>query len=302
MPDLFSSPLRASRALALRQDATSGRPATLDEQSRSVEVVASTEEPVWVMDWESWQPVREVLLMSGCRLPQAGRLVLLDAHSRCSVSNVLGSFRQLRIERNAAGAQLAGRMIFAGTPDVQPAWQKVVEGHLTDVSIGYEVRAFRELKAGETFEADGRVFEGPLRVVTDWALFELSLCPIGADPAAQVRATRAARTARAARNINPAGLAGRKERHMAETPKKRSLKERLRRLRKLLGLRAEPDAPEDEDKPEETREDAALVDADGNPVAPEELTDEELSEVIDAVEAVLDEAEAEEAARLGDDV
>lgn len=292
MPDALSRPLRASRALAVRQDAASGRPSTLDEETRSVEVVASTEEPVWVMDWETWKPVREVLLMSGCQLPAAGRLVLLDAHSRCSVSNVLGSFRELRIERGAAGAQLVGRMIFAGTPDVEPAWRKVAEGHLTDVSIGYEVRAALELRAGEIFEADGRVFEGPLRVATDWALFELSLCPIGADPAAQVR--------RDARTINRAGRRpGRKEKPMAEIPEKRSLKERLR---KLLGLRADPESGEDEDKTEGVREDAALVDADGKPVEPEDLTDEELAEVIDVVEEVLDKAEAEEAARLGDDV
>lgn len=297
MPDALSRPLRASRALAVRQDAASGRPATLDEETRSVEVVASTEEPVWVMDWETWQPVREVLLMSGCRLPQAGRLVLLDAHSRCSVSNVLGSFRELRIERGADGAQLVGRMVFAGTPDVESAWRKVAEGHLTDVSIGYEVRAARELRAGEIFEADGRTFEGPLRVATDWALFELSLCPIGADPAAQVRQARAGKSPR---NINRAGAApGRKEKPMADTPHKRSLKERLR---KLLGLRADPEPEDDKDAAAGAREEAGLVDADGNSVTPEELTDEELAQVIDEVADVLDEAEAEEAARLGDDV
>lgn len=305
MPDALSRPLRASRALAVRQDAASGRPATLDEETRSVEVVASTEEPVLVMDWETWQPVREVLLMSGCRLPQAGRLVLLDAHSRCSVSNVLGSFRELRIERGADGAQLVGRMVFAGTPDVESAWRKVAEGHLTDVSIGYEVRAARELRAGEIFEADGRTFEGPLRVATDWALFELSLCPIGADPSAQVRQ---ARSEKPPRNINRAGAApGRKEKPMADTPHKRSLKERLRKLRALLGLRADQEPEEDKDKSESAREDATLVDDQGNPVDLEDMSDAELADAIDAVEALLAEAKdeaddaAEEMAPAGSD-
>ena len=43
-----------------------GRPLTLDESARSVEVVASTQAPVTVFDFEEWQPIREVLLMSGC--------------------------------------------------------------------------------------------------------------------------------------------------------------------------------------------------------------------------------------------
>lgn len=285
MADNASRPRRASRALAVRQDAQSGRPATLNEDARSVEVTASTEDPVWVMDWETWQPVREVLLMSGCHLPEAGRLVLLDAHSRCSVANVLGSFRELRIERDAAGARLAGRMIFAATPDVEAAWRKVAEGHLTDVSIGYEVREMRTLREGETFEADGRVFEGPLRVATDWALFELSLCPIGADPAAQVRA---------ASNINAGAAPGRRKEKAVDETKKRSLREALRKLRELIGLREQPDKEEDkeEDKDAAAREDSALVDADGNPVDLDAMTEEELEATADEVKAILDEVEA----------
>lgn len=289
MPDDLARPMRASRALAVRQDAASGRPATLDEAARSVEVVASTEEPVWVMDWETWQPVREVLLMSGCNLPDAGRAVLLDAHSRCSVANVLGSFRDLRIERDPAGARLVGRMVFAATPDVEAAWQKVAAGHLTDVSIGYEVRACRNLREGETFAADGRVFEGPLRVATDWALLELSLCPIGADPAAQVRD---------ARNINAGAHPGRKEKTMPESPAKRSLKDRLRQL---LGLRAEPEK-EDEAKDEAAREDAILVDDEGKPVDLEAMSEEDLKETADAVAAILDEIDAAEDAAKAEDL
>lgn len=44
--------IRASRVLSLRMDATTGRLATLNEAERSVEVVASTEDPAVVMDWE----------------------------------------------------------------------------------------------------------------------------------------------------------------------------------------------------------------------------------------------------------
>jgi hypothetical protein len=38
----------------------------------------------------------------------------------------------------------------------------------------------------------GRTFTGPLRLVTRWTVKELSVCPIGADPAAKARAERQA--------------------------------------------------------------------------------------------------------------
>ncbi|MBW1712757.1 MAG: hypothetical protein JRJ59_06385 [Deltaproteobacteria bacterium] len=73
-----------------------GGPATLDEETRSVEVVAATEQPVEVYDWNRGL-VREVLLMAALEGPPE-QVPLLDAHSRFATNDLLGSARGFRIE------------------------------------------------------------------------------------------------------------------------------------------------------------------------------------------------------------
>ena len=79
---VIRTPYMASRSIHLRMDPATGKPSTLDEATRSVEVIAATEAPASVWDWERWEIVREVLLMSGCRIPPSGQTTLLDTHSR----------------------------------------------------------------------------------------------------------------------------------------------------------------------------------------------------------------------------
>lgn len=213
-PTAVRVPRHASRSLALRFDAA-GRPDSLDEATRSVGVIAATEAPAFVFDWERWDVVEEVLLMKGCRLPASGRAPLLDSHSRFSVGSVLGSFREMSV----AGGELPGRCFFSSAADVEPSWQKVREGHVTDVSIGYEINAYVWIEDGKTAVVEGRKFKGPLRVVTDWSLKELSLCPIGADENAKVRQKAAAAKTRPE--------AGRNEHEETDMPtKKRKARKR----------------------------------------------------------------------------
>lgn len=170
----------ASRSAPLRLRSA---PATVDEAARSVEFVAATEAPVPVWDWERWDTVPEVLLMSGVRMPEARQVPLLDSHEYIGVGSVLGSFRDFGTQ----GAELIGRAVFSGTEEGEKAFVKVREGHLTDVSVGYSVNAHVWIEDGRTVRVEGREFSGPLRVVTDWDVKEVSLCPIGADPAAKAR-------------------------------------------------------------------------------------------------------------------
>lgn len=161
-----------------------GGPASVDEASRSVEFVAATDAPCEVWDSDEWDLVPEVLLMDGCRLPGNGQVPLLDSHSWYRVGDVLGSFREFRVE----GGSLLGRACFSAVAAGEEAWVKVREGHLTDVSVGYSVESFVWIEAGKTAEVNGREFSGPLRVATEWRLYEVSVCPVGADPAAKARA------------------------------------------------------------------------------------------------------------------
>jgi hypothetical protein len=172
-----------TRSLTLRLS-SDGAPLTLDIESRSLDVIAATENRVRVFDYERWEPIDEVLLVSGAKLPGNRQVPLLDTHSRYSVAEVIGSCRNLRTE----AAELVGRIHFANTPETESAWAKTRDGHLTDVSVGYAINKAVWIPDGESAVVDGRSFEGPLRVVTEWTLKELSLCPIGADAAAKARA------------------------------------------------------------------------------------------------------------------
>lgn len=262
-----------------------GRPLTLDESARSVEVVASTQAPVTVFDFEEWQPIREVLLMSGCQIPESGRVPLLDCHSREHAGDIVGSFDHIRVEDGPQGPQLVGRAVFSATPDGEAPFRKVVEGHLTDVSVGYDVIAYQRIRAGEVAVIEGVTYEGPLRVTTQWRLLELSCVPIGADSFAKMRS--------AINNLQPARK-GKKERVMSKESGQHERGKIAARLRALLGLREDP---EEQPAPEDEPRQAVVTDGSGTTVEPEQLDDAELDQLVDDLGALLDEAEAEQDGR-----
>lgn len=262
-----------------------GRPLTLDESARSVEVVASTQAPVTVFDFEEWQPIREVLLMSGCQIPESGRVPLLDCHSREHAGDIVGSFDHIRVEDGPQGPQLVGRAVFSATPDGEAPFRKVVEGHLTDVSVGYDVIAYQRIRAGEVAVIEGVTYEGPLRVTTQWRLLELSCVPIGADSFAKMRS--------AINNLQPARK-GKKERVMSKESGQHERGKIAAKLRALLGLREDP---EEQPAPEDEPRQAVVTDGSGTTVEPEQLDDAELDQLVDDLGALLDEAEAEQEGR-----
>jgi phage head maturation protease len=174
--------MRISRRAASNK--TDRAPSSLDKASKSVELIATTDAPVKMWDWDRADFYTEILSMGGLSLPFNAQVPLIDSHDRRTVDNVFGSFSDFRIEDNA---RLVGRAYFSDAPRAKEAFQKVREGHLTDFSIGYEVLEAQELSAGQKETFSGRTYEGPCRVATKWALKELSICPIGADPAAKAR-------------------------------------------------------------------------------------------------------------------
>ncbi len=160
---------------------------SLDESSRSIECVMCTETPVRMIDWYREEYFDEVLLAEGARMPS--QLPLLDNHSRYSSESVIGSVRNIRRE----GDKWIGRAYFMDNDDnVEKIWQRVRQGHLKDVSIGYQYeRSFVEIRKGEKAVVGGRTFEATedrkKRVVTEWLGKELSTTPIGADQLAKMR-------------------------------------------------------------------------------------------------------------------
>lgn len=170
-----------TRQFALRRD-TDGRPSTFDREARSVEVVATTESPVPVYDWEEGT-IGEVLLMSGLKLPQGRQVPLQDTHDRWSVQSTLGSARNLRVDGDA----LIATVVFSSVAEAEDAMTKVEEGHITDFSVGWRQHKAVRIPKGESRIIAGREFKGPLKVVTSWSIKELSIVPIGADERAKAR-------------------------------------------------------------------------------------------------------------------
>lgn len=167
-----------SRTLCLRAD-------TIDEEARSVEAVLTTGRRALVYDWSTLRLIEEELVISGAKLPD--QVPMLESHMRWSLDTLVGSGRELRIE----GQQIVARLFFTdGDDQADKDWNKVRQGHLTDVSIGYRVWAFTDIKPYTNQVVNGTKYmagDRTLRITTKWALKEVSLVPIGADEAAKIR-------------------------------------------------------------------------------------------------------------------
>jgi hypothetical protein len=194
------------RTLSIRQDG----PSTINTENRSVEVIGATEDPVEVFDYERYAIVPEILLMSGCQIPTTRQVPLLDTHMRYESKDVLGSYRDMRIEDD----RMMGRSYFSKAAEAEGTWVRIQEGHLTDFSVGYRANESIWIPENEKQTVAGREFSGPLRVTTKWTPKELSVCPIGADQRAKARSY-----------INP--------------KKKENKMDELRKFLALLGMPAE---------------------------------------------------------------
>jgi len=199
-----------TRQFSLRRE-PDGRPSSLNREARTVEVIATTEDPVPVYDWE-YGTIGEVLLMSGLKLPATRQVPLQDTHDRYSVKATLGSARNLRVEGDAAAATVH----FSTVREAEDTMIKVEEGHITDFSVGWRQHKAVRIPKNESQVIGGREFKGPLRVVTSWAIKELSIVPIGADERAK------ARSASAYLNMEESNM-----------------KEKIRKLLESLGLKAD---------------------------------------------------------------
>lgn len=158
--------------------------------NEGIETVASTDAPVLVVDWQRWEMIREVLPMKYFSPPDGDKVPLLDSHSRFSVENIIGSAKNFRA---TATDLLVNTIVSESEKAVR---QKIEEGHIDSVSIGYHTYASHtvEIPRGQEVKIDGRAFRNdfedniPYVVRTKWDVKELSLVAIGANDAAKFRA------------------------------------------------------------------------------------------------------------------
>ncbi len=166
-----------TRQLSIRADST-------NRAQRSVTATLATADPVAVFDYRTGRVVLESLHIPGVEVKD--KVPMLTDHAR-SVPSTIGSASDF----DASADRLRGILRFAsGTLAGDEAWALVDQGHLDSVSVGYHVREFQELRAGESKVISGKLYQAPanepLRVVTRWQLKEISLVPIPADPGAKI--------------------------------------------------------------------------------------------------------------------
>jgi len=156
---------------------------TFSEESRTVKAVISTESPVLMPDFDRMEMVPEILLATGVEFPSSRQVPFLDSHNRRSLRDQLGSAREIQVE----DGQVVATLNFRKTAEATDALDGVRDGHITDVSVGYEVKKRVYVPRGETKKFGSREITGPANVATKWKLREVSGTPIGADDMAKMR-------------------------------------------------------------------------------------------------------------------
>ncbi|MFO0162248.1 MAG: prohead protease/major capsid protein fusion protein [Alphaproteobacteria bacterium] len=155
-------------------------PATVDRAARTVEVVWSTGARA-----RNFVPslggITEELDMSpnAVRMAQlgSGNAPVLNTHRSSDARDVLGRVIAARLE----GGRGHARLQFSGAADVEPLWQRIADGTLRAVSIGYRVHRYDQRPDPVSGEMIYRA--------VDWEPFEISIVPIPVDRDAQVRGT-----------------------------------------------------------------------------------------------------------------
>lgn len=188
-------------------------PDTINNEKYTIDAILVTEGKAQMFDRRLWETVDEIQLMSGAELPI--KVVLLDTHKRFDTSYVLGSIIELKV----VGKELHGTVVFVQNDlEVEKIWNKVKQGHLDSLSIGFKVLEAIYIQPGTKQEVNGTIYEASknryLRIDKKWVANEGSIVPIGADPDARFKMDTGSRVGTEAQNgkahemdesVNPKG-------------------------------------------------------------------------------------------------
>lgn len=149
-------------------------PDTIDDEQRTVELVWTTGSRVRRGFFDQYDEELEVSegAIRWDRL-RSGAAPLLSNHDQWSLDDQIGVVEDAWID----GGKGMARVRFANVPSTQEVWDKVRQGVIRNVSVGYLVHKY-EQDEGTT---------PPLRTATDWEPMEISLVTVPADAAAHVR-------------------------------------------------------------------------------------------------------------------
>lgn len=148
-------------------------PSSIDKKARTVELIASTGAGVPRHDMEG--AFLELLTISkgAIDLTRADGMPLLDSHQQDGLDKVLGVVASHRI---ADGNLYVTVRV---SERAEAVFKDIEAGIIRNVSVGYEPLDFVD----DVDPATGQ----RVRKITKWRLLEVSLVPVGADPAAKTR-------------------------------------------------------------------------------------------------------------------
>ncbi len=147
----------------------------LDSESRELEVSFSSE-----TDKIRFWGTPEILLhedgsMDIKPLRDVGAVLLNHDPDR-----IVGRPEDIRLDRDERKGR--ARIVFDSDEESERVLGKVRSGSLRGVSVGFAVDRWQILDEGESWESpEGRTFDGPAYLATQWRVVEFSLTPIPAD-------------------------------------------------------------------------------------------------------------------------
>lgn len=146
------------------------RPNSFDPATRTVSAVIASPTPVPRRDARG--PFLEVLSAATLDL-SAADLPVLDSHRTASVRDQLGRVRSIAVE----GDSVVAVLWLSSAEDVAPVVQRIADGTVTGVSIGYRVAGWIEKQTQA----------GRVKSPTAWTITEVTLTSNPADPSARLR-------------------------------------------------------------------------------------------------------------------
>lgn len=157
------------------------RPKSWNEKTREVDVIFATSNRVRVYLPGIGAAFEELEISAGAMdlsALRSGNAPVLDAHRQDRATAIIGRVISAKIENGVAVARLQ----LSEADDVQPIGQRIADGTIRSVSVGYRVTKHK--RAGEQ---DGV----PVMRAVAWQPIEISLVAIPADPAATIRGAAA---------------------------------------------------------------------------------------------------------------
>lgn len=144
-------------------------PASYDEANRTIEAVISTFAPV------QRNGFTERLDPAGLDLSRLVGAPVLDGHRQGSARDVIGTITGHRLD----GQALIATIRLSGAADAAPIIERIREGTITGVSIGYRVARW--------VDSTDPISKARARTAAAWSILEVSAVAIGADHGAIFR-------------------------------------------------------------------------------------------------------------------